>query len=138
MDPFDRHQREILEDILAVSRRKNPALDITGILLLPRRTALQVLEGPRLHLERLFERIEADPRHDHVGLIEFEPIAQRHFAGWAMAFTQKRTANAEAERALFQFEKGDRSQVDAEALCRRLHRSLMDDGVGGAAEVAPP
>ena len=46
---------------------------------------LQVLEGERGAVNRLYPRIVADLRHKDVHMLLFEEIAQPRFAGWSMA-----------------------------------------------------
>ena len=45
---------------------------------------LQVLEGGRTAVNRLYNRIVADPRHKDVELLSYQQIGERHFAGWSM------------------------------------------------------
>ena len=40
--------------------------------------------GGRAAVNRLYNRIAADPRHAEVTLLAYEEIAERRFAGWAM------------------------------------------------------
>lgn len=71
--------------ILAVSRANNARDDVTGALLFSNGSFAQVLEGPLAALERTFERIQCDPRHAGVTVLQFGPIEGRVFADWAMA-----------------------------------------------------
>ena len=75
-----------IQQVLASSRRNNAADGITGALLFNRGCFAQVLEGPRAAVERTFERIQRDPRHEDVLLLRFERIQERAFPGWSMAF----------------------------------------------------
>lgn len=50
-------------DIVAVSRRTNPARGITGALLFDGEYFGQLLEGSEAEVTELMRRIEADPRH---------------------------------------------------------------------------
>ncbi|MEC3910762.1 BLUF domain-containing protein [Sphingobium sp. CR2-8] len=60
--------------------------DVTGLLLFNSRRFLQVLEGPKDAVERIFARIHADPRHRAVVKLREAPIDAREFGAWAMAF----------------------------------------------------
>lgn len=74
----------LLNDILAVSRRNNAALGVTGLLLAGGTRFLQALEGEHEVVTAVYDRILADPRHfAHVKLAD-APIAARTFARWAM------------------------------------------------------
>jgi len=74
----------LIDAILVQSRAKNPALGITGILCHGGDVFMQVLEGGREVVNRLYNQIAADPRHRQVTLLHFEEIAERRFSGWTM------------------------------------------------------
>ncbi len=73
-----------LADILAVARRHNEEVGLTGALLHSRRWFAQVLEGEPGALEVLYARIARDPRHRDVTLLALHPAARRAFPGWSM------------------------------------------------------
>lgn len=75
---------ETIETILTQSRAKNPALGITGILCHGGDFFMQVLEGGRDTVNRLYNQIVRDPRHEQVVLLHFEEITERRFSGWTM------------------------------------------------------
>ena len=81
-----------LRDILAVARRNNQAGNVTGALLFTASGFAQVLEGPREVVERVFERIGADPRHTDVTVLSFTPTERRSFPDWSMGFCSLRSA----------------------------------------------
>ncbi len=81
-------EREI-RSILAASRIRNKASNVTGALLFTALGFAQVLEGPREVVEALFERIGADPRHSDVTVLSFTPTERRSFPDWAMGFCGK-------------------------------------------------
>ena len=75
----------LVSAILAKSREHNPREGITGVLCICQGGAfLQVLEGGREPVNRLYGRLLADARHGEVTLLSYEEIAQRRFAGWRM------------------------------------------------------
>ena len=78
--------QEVLHSILRQSKANNPAQGITGALCLCNnvRVFMQVLEGGRPAVNRLYRRIAADPRHTDVELLGYEEIGERRFAGWSM------------------------------------------------------
>jgi hypothetical protein len=63
----------------------NAAVDITGFLVCGHRWFAQVVEGPGDAIGALYTRLQADPRHHSVRLVERAPIARRRFPDWAMA-----------------------------------------------------
>jgi len=75
-----------LKNILTRSRVNNARVDVTGALCFDNRFFLQILEGRRLHVNRVFARIVGDPRHSDVSLITFTPVAERLFPSWSMMF----------------------------------------------------
>ena len=78
--------QEELSAILRQSKATNPARGITGVLCCCNTGGvfIQVLEGGRAAVNRLYNRIVADPRHTDVTLLTYEEIAERRFAGWSM------------------------------------------------------
>ena len=80
MDPQE------LGQILAVARKKNGQLGVSGILLYEAGSFLQVLEGDEAVVRELFQTIERDERHFRVKVIEAQPIRERSFSAWTMGF----------------------------------------------------
>ena len=70
--------------ILRRSKTDNPGVGITGVLCFSGGIFLQVLEGGRTAVNRLYNRIAADKRHTDVELLLYEEIGERRFAGWSM------------------------------------------------------
>lgn len=77
---------QVLGAILKTSKAHNPAVGITGVLCvcLDAGIFMQVLEGSRREVNRLYGRIVRDPRHRDIELLSYEEIGERNFAGWAM------------------------------------------------------
>ena len=75
---------EMIESILAQSRKHNPELGITGILCYSGEMFTQVLEGGRDAVNRLYGDIVRDPRHKDVVLLHYCEVAERRFANWTM------------------------------------------------------
>ena len=76
--------QEELGAILRRSKGHNPTVGVTGVLCFSGGIFLQVLEGGRAQVNRLYNRIAADPRHTDVELLLYEEIGERRFAGWSM------------------------------------------------------
>lgn len=81
---IDTVDAEELQAILRQSKTANPRHGITGVLCLSDGIFLQVLEGGRGAVNRLYGRIAADPRHTDVELLLYQEISERRFAGWSM------------------------------------------------------
>ena len=71
--------------ILATARAHNSANGITGALCQGQGLFLQVLEGERSAVNRLYGRIMLDQRHQDVELLQLEEITARRFGQWSMA-----------------------------------------------------
>ena len=74
----------VLEDILTKSRANNPAINVTGNLIYHADLFLQLLEGPHLAVQKLYETILADNRHAEIVKLRDESFNRRLFASWAM------------------------------------------------------
>jgi len=80
------HGEAALAALLAVSRRNNARVGVTGAMLFSERCFAQVLEGPLPAVAEVFERIQRDERHNDVTILLSEESAERRFADWAMAY----------------------------------------------------
>ena len=78
--------KQEVESILAAATRNNPSIDVTGALLYSGGYFCQTIEGPEDSIEELFETIQMDGRHSDVTVLHFEPIEERGFSDWSMAF----------------------------------------------------
>ena len=74
----------VLDDILTKSRSNNPAIEVTGNLIYHADLFLQLLEGPNLAVDKLYETILADSRHADIVKLRYETVNRRLFASWAM------------------------------------------------------
>jgi len=74
-----------MKSILVASRRNNPALDVSGLLVYADGVFIQVLEGAEKTIEQLYEKIAEDVRHDNVAVILDQNCDERTFPRWAMA-----------------------------------------------------
>jgi len=75
----------VTDSILSVALNANRKRGITGALCQGQGLYLQVLEGERSVINRLYNRIAQDHRHQDVELLVLEEITQRRYADWAMA-----------------------------------------------------
>ena len=75
---------EVIESILAQSRKHNPELGVTGILCQSGDVFMQVLEGGRTAVNQLYNQIVRDERHHDVIVLHYEEIGERQFVGWTM------------------------------------------------------
>jgi hypothetical protein len=82
------------ESILERSRKKNPALGVTGILCVSDGLFMQLLEGGRDEVCELYNTIVRDSRHENVRILVYEEITERRFGGWTMGQVDLRGVNA--------------------------------------------
>ena len=78
--------REDLVQLLKISRQRNTAAGISGMLLYHHGSFLQVLEGPAESVEALYVKIGADPRHINLLLLSRRTIQKKEFENWSMGF----------------------------------------------------
>jgi hypothetical protein len=129
---------DVGEQILAIvanSRRNNAANNVTGALLFTASGFAQVLEGPRDIVERTFERISADPRHDDVTILSFTPTERRSFPDWSMGFSGQIGPDAPDPLAHVLADatsSGPRATTGSDVL-RLLERVVQQEDVGVSA-----
>jgi Sensors of blue-light using FAD len=77
---------DVLGAILKRSKENNPSVGVTGVLCFcsTANLFLQVLEGGRMAVSALYNRIAQDARHRDVALLSYEEIGERSFASWSM------------------------------------------------------
>lgn len=77
---------EEIAKILDSSKKNNPKINLSGLLIHSDKRFLQYIEGSKKDLEELFETIKSDKRHGGVNLRCFEPIEKRVFPSWEMGY----------------------------------------------------
>lgn len=77
-----------LKDILAIARKNNQELNITGMLLYRDSFFIQALEGEESVVNALYDKISHDPRHKGVLKVYSNAIPKRSFTTWAMGFNK--------------------------------------------------
>ncbi|HEX4234650.1 MAG TPA: BLUF domain-containing protein [Caldimonas sp.] len=72
--------------ILRRSKENNQKAGVTGVLCFCANSHIfmQVLEGGRNAVSKLYNQIAQDARHADVALLSYEEIGERSFASWAM------------------------------------------------------
>ena len=73
-----------LAQIIDSSTKNNLETGVTGCLLSGSNSFLQLLEGPRQRIDRLYVTINADSRHKKVVMLTDEDIDERLFSSWSM------------------------------------------------------
>jgi hypothetical protein len=75
-----------VRNILAISRRNNRMLDVTGCLTCTGRHFAQVLEGREAAVAGLMLRIAVDLRHSDFRIVVDRPLSLRQHPLWSMAY----------------------------------------------------
>lgn len=75
-----------LKQILHSSQINNKLYGVTGALLFNREKFVQVLEGRRDEVAKLYDRICRDRRHSRPVLTSLVEITERAFGQWTMAY----------------------------------------------------
>lgn len=73
-----------LDEIGACSYRNNRCFGLTGLLLYNAGHFLQLLEGDELAVLKTYDKIAADPRHEDLQRLIFQPTDERIFSEWEM------------------------------------------------------
>lgn len=93
----------VLADILESAVRHNTPDGITGMLLYAGGSFMQVLEGEQSKVEETYARVQTDPRHRDVIIIDERPIEHRDFSQWRMGFRALKSADAATHPAYAAF-----------------------------------
>ena len=119
---------EELQAILKTARANNAWLGIIGVLCLVDGYFVQVLEGGRAAVNRLYNQLVVDGRHGEVTLLGYEEIAERRFAGWAMG-----QANMARLNPALLLKYSESTTLDPYALGAPAMTALFDELVATAA-----
>ena len=107
-----------MQSILQSSRNKNPEEGITGILCYSGGIYMQVLEGGRTGVNRLYNTISKDSRHHDVVILHYQEVSERLFSSWTMG-------------------QVDLAKVNPSLLLKYSERSVLDPyAVSGDASIA--
>lgn len=110
-----------LDRIRHASARHNARLDVTGLLLYSAGSFLQLIEGEERAVINIFNRIERDPRHSDITVVDWQFIVDRQFGQWRMATRELGRADADAHPGLAPYFEGG---FDAFALASRPEKAF--------------
>ncbi|EOD79415.1 hypothetical protein D515_01763 [Grimontia indica] len=77
--------------LLGKARQKNGELGVSGLLLYAKGNFFQVLEGEEHNVDKLYQKIEQDDRHNRVVVLDRSEIKKRAFPDWSMGFRNLET-----------------------------------------------
>lgn len=122
-----------LQTILNQCKAHNPEDGITGVLCFAEGVFLQVLEGGRSEVNRLYARIVTDRRHTQIELLSYEEIVERRFANWSMGQVNAARVN----RALL-LKYSPRPVLDPFSVSGAVSMALLTELAESAAVVCTP
>lgn len=79
------NRKAVLGEIFSVARSNNKRQEITGALLLSGDCFVQTREGDEEAVQRLYEHISKDDRHEEVTIVDERRLDERTFGKWSMA-----------------------------------------------------
>jgi Sensors of blue-light using FAD len=120
--------QEELVAILRKSKANNTHSGVTGALCFSEGIFIQVLEGGRTAVNRLYNRIVGDTRHTDIELLLYQEIAERRFAGWSMGQVNMSRLNP----ALL-LKYSECARLDPYAVSGKVSMALFDELVATAA-----
>ena len=124
---------ETLNAILKRSTHNNPGVGVTGVLCFSGEIFLQVLEGGRSAVNKLYNRIVTDARHTQVELLRYEEIEERRFASWSMGEVDMARLNP---ALLLRY--SEKAVLDPFAVSGKVSMALFDDIVASASIACQP
>jgi hypothetical protein len=83
VDVFSDHD---LDQLLTNCRRNNAAASVTGALLYHNGYFMQLIEGQLDAINAIYDRIQADPRHEVLSVLFEDDISARFFPDWTMGY----------------------------------------------------
>ena len=140
LDGGEEEQKAAIAGLLAVSKRNNARVGVTGALLFNGGSFAQVLEGSRAAVEATFERIQRDPRHSDVSVLQCEPVAARGFPNWSMGFVGDSPRGRALWTEVARLTNFDLSRLEGNVLFNTLLSivKVEEGGPTAPAAAAPP
>ena len=115
-----------LGDIIEVALARNTELKVTGALIYTGSEFAQILEGTEGALGELMASIHRDKRHTNVTVVYQEPINERKFSKWSMAYSGQATYVINHVRPLLVRHDADKSE-GVKQLIRLMEEFVRDD-----------
>ncbi|WP_207210872.1 BLUF domain-containing protein [Lichenibacterium minor] len=131
-------QERTVARIVDASRRNNARAGVTGALLFSTGSFAQVLEGPRAAVEATFERIQRDPRHRDLSVLQCEFVGERFFSSWSMGFVGRAARGRALWEGLARTTGFDLGRVEGHGFCSALLALVRADEDGASAAPTEP
>ena len=124
----DKNAKVAIESILEASSSHNLNNGITGILCHGGDIFLQAIEGGRDAVNKLYNHISQDARHNDVVLLHYEEIRERRFGGWTMG-----QANLSKLNTSIVLKYSERPEFDPYAVSGDVSLALLEELMATAA-----
>ena len=117
-----------MDSILGASSIYNDVHGITGVLCYNDAYFLQCIEGSRIEVNKLYNRIATDNRHKQPAILDYAEVTERTFSEWTMGFIPPQSVSGDiiqrysGQRAFLPFSMNGES-------CYRLLVDLAKMGV---------
>lgn len=131
-------QERIVGGIVEASRRNNARAGVTGALVFSTGSFAQVLEGPRSAVEATFERIQRDPRHRDLSVLQCEFVGERFFSSWSMGFVGRAARGRAPWDVLARSTGVDLGRVEGDGFCAALLALVRADEDAAAVAASEP
>jgi len=121
---------DLLDEILAEARAQNHEHGVTGVLCVCQvgDVFMQVLEGGREEVNRLYGNLLRDPRHRDVMLLDYGEISERRFVGWRMGCVDLSKVNVSTV-----LKYSEKPQLDPFAISGKVALALLEELISTAA-----
>ncbi|WP_018624129.1 BLUF domain-containing protein [Kangiella aquimarina] len=116
---------EDIKNILQHSQTNNQADGVTGALCLSNGIFLQILEGDRNTVNRVYHKILQDSRHKDPAILDYQEITARQFSDWSMGLIAK----TEDNKQLF-LKYSSNADFDPYSMSAESLRGFFDEVVG--------
>lgn len=122
---------EELAQLLDRARVHNASQGITGMMIYHRREFMQLLEGEHDAVQRLFDHIAEDPRHQQVRKLWDGPVRERGFSDWGMAFVAPDALDLRSKPGYRDLLDKGLGTASGDSTGKKLLLSLRDDFLCG-------
>jgi hypothetical protein len=90
INTLEGHVHRDIGRILMQSRKNNPKKQVGGVLYFSNNYFFQCLEGEQEEVNKVYQKISADPRHSNIQSLSVKRIEQRQFSNWSMKYVALR------------------------------------------------
>jgi hypothetical protein len=112
-----------IDNILRKASGFNTSHNITGLLIYKGGVFVQLLEGSKVEIESLIEKIATDKRHENLKVIYEGTSKSRIFNDWTMAYRRHELYNTDTQEQIEDFLKvtnGEEYIVNSEQVVNLL------------------